>query len=174
MPEYSFQHIEPLRQDTLQSGAYIWIWHANKIPPHLGISVDGRYFSLKYNGKDVDLDVRKTLNILCKKQIPSLFVRLEKTILPEKLNAVFQQFDKATSEGETCLRPILEVLDMEGKETIFELLNLLRERRECDLVYGINLPTGYNGIPLYGKEEIRLRLIQLEHASNGKYLSKIG
>ena len=54
---YSFEFdniIHQFDEVILNKGIYLSVVHANKIPPHIGIVVDGKYFSLKANGKDIN------------------------------------------------------------------------------------------------------------------------
>jgi len=174
MSEYRFENISPLNEASLLQDTFIWIWYADKIPPHLGISVNGAYFSLKYNGKDVALDVSKTMKIIKTRNIASLFIKVNLQSKVKHVSEVFESFDKASSQGETCLQPIQKALDIAGCETLFDLLNKLALNQLIQTISGLNLPMNYKGIPLYGKEEIRSRLLKLEHATLGKHIPTVG
>jgi hypothetical protein len=174
MSEYSFDNIEQLDVNALKLGTYLWIWYADKIPPHLGISINGFYFSLKYNGKDLALDVSKTLNIIHSRKIASLFVEIKLPLSTVRVSEVFDCLDKASSHGVTCLHPIRKSLGLGECETLFELLDKLLLKELIQRVYGMYLTPDYKGIPKYGKEEIRSRLLKLEHASLAKYISSVG
>ena len=42
MYSFEFSHINPLQDfKSLQQGFFLCIWHANKIPPHIGVVIDG-------------------------------------------------------------------------------------------------------------------------------------
>lgn len=174
MSEYSFDHIEQLDVDALKVGTYLWIWYADKIPPHLGISINGFYFSLKYNGKDLGLDVSRTLNIIHSRKIASLFVEIKLPLSTAHVSEIFDCIDKASSNGVTCLHPIRKSLGLGECETLFDLLNMLLVKELMQRVYGLYLTPDYKGIPIYGKEEIRSRLLKLENASLAKYISSVG
>ena len=45
--DFEFDFIDPNFENVNHQKTLLWIVHANKIPPHIGISVDGYFFSLK-------------------------------------------------------------------------------------------------------------------------------
>lgn len=174
MSEYRFNEIVPFESGILEKRVLLWIWYADKIPPHLGISVDGSYYSLKYNGKDLDMLVAQPLKVIRDRKIATLLLDLDLPLTKLSVHSVFQAFEKASSKGYTCLDPIQKSLSINSANTVFDLLNELKAEKKIKAVYGMNLPDSYMGIPLYGRDEIRLRLIKLENASLGKHISSIG
>ena len=50
--EFRFENLSRLESISETNDVLIWIFHADKIPPHIGISSQGFFFSLKSNGKD--------------------------------------------------------------------------------------------------------------------------
>lgn len=174
MSEYRFNEIMPLDSGLLKEGVLLWIWYADKIPPHLGISVHGSYYSLKYNGKDQDMCVAQPLKVIRDRKISTLLINLDLPLTMLTVHAVFEMFDKAASNGATCLDPIKKSLSISNANTVFDLLNKLQSENKIKAVHGINLPDSYLGIPAYGIDEIRSRLIKLENASLGKHISSIG
>ena len=174
MSEYSFGSIVSADEKMLTAGAFLWIWYADKIPPHLGISVNGSYFSLKYNGKDLGIEVQKPFNLILKRNIPTLLVRLDYKLDKTNTFKIFDSFKNASSSGFTCLDPIQKSLSKYNFKTVFELIDELKMERKILSVSGVNLPGNFSGIPLYGVKEIRSRLIKLENASIGKNISSLG
>jgi len=174
MSEYRFDAILPMDTLLLNEETFLWIWYADKIPPHLGISTRGSYFSLKYNGKDAALKTDKPLKVIHDRRIPVLFICLDVSLTLESVLSVFDSFDKASSQGYTCLDPIQKSLHYDGFKTVCDLLDELKKDGKIKSVSGLNLPEDYAGIPAYGMEEIRSRLNKLENASIGKHLSSLG
>ena len=152
--------------EDFQQGIFLWVFHADKIPPHIGISKDGQYFSLKVSSKDENISVESLSKLLKTKKIPTLIIKTsENSIQKRNLNAVFEQYQTADSEGLTCLTPITEIYFSERKDLILiELLNLLNEAGVVETIFGINLPADYKGIPTYTREDIQQRLLHLKHA----------
>ena len=152
--------------EDFKLGIFLWVFHADKIPPHIGISKDGLYFSLKVSGKDENISVQKITKLLSTKKIPTLDIKTsENSIKNRHLETVFEKYQKANSDGLTCLTPITEIYFSETQDLILlELLNLLNEAGVVETIFGINLPADYSGIPAYSRSDIQNRLYQLTHA----------
>jgi hypothetical protein len=159
---YSFEFEYIIRQfdeSILNKGIYLSVVHANKIPPHIGVVVDGRYFSLKAKGKDVDVPIKDFIKIINRKQIVSLFIQIPKNISSEQISTIYQRFTKAKAYESSCLTPIKHIFEL-GEE-IQKLGDLLKVLDNSDLiasVYGINVPDEYRGIPAYDVNAIHQRL----------------
>lgn len=154
------------KNEDFKQGIFLWVFHADKIPPHIGISKDGFYFSLKVSGKDEFVSVEKISKLLKTKKIPTLVIKTsENSIKNRQLDIVFKKYQTANSDGLTCLTPIIEIYFSETKDLILiELLNLLNEAGVMETIYGINLSADYKGIPAYSRQDIQNRLYQLKHA----------
>lgn len=175
MSDFLFPEIQILRERSiLKNGFFLWVWHADKIPPHIGCSLNGQYFSLKVNGKDTALKSEKILSVIDAKKIPTLFIKLNTSIQTEELFHTFDLFLKAESGKTTCLSPITELLSCNS--TVFQLSELLKyldKMNQLDTVFGLNLAVGYQALPEYTKEDIENRLRKLEHVKSEKYISPI-
>ncbi len=157
--------VELPNSNILTSQNWLCILHANKIPPHIGVSCNGLYFSLKAKGKDLNVSVNKVLKLLNDKKITSYFLRLNVDWKVEEINKIYQLFDKATGQKTSCLSPIKLLPEMnEEAQQLVDLLNFLKENQLYDLVYGINLQEGVQGILHYTPSAIEKR-ISLLHAS---------
>ena len=143
-----------------QHGTYIWVIHADKIPPHLGISSDGMFFSLKVTGVDFDLPADRLLKTLDRKWIPLLIIETD-SISVKDLRIVYSHYESAKDGGNTCLSPIKELFDLEKVNTIHELLKELKGKSKVKGVYGKNLPCHYKGIPEYELDAVNERLRKL-------------
>lgn len=159
---YSFQFeyiIREFDESILNKGIYLSIVHANKIPPHIGVVVDGKYFSLKAKGKDENVPVKELLRILNRKNIVSLFVSISIDLSNEKVLQVFDGFEKAIAYESSCLSPVKQLFELgEGIQMLGDLLNELAEKKLISLVYGCNVLDDYKGIPKYNINAIHERL----------------
>jgi hypothetical protein len=175
---YSFQFdriLELQDPEELKHGFYLWIWHADKIPPHIGCSIDGFYFSLKVNGKDEGLSTDSILKVLNSKRIPTLVIKIQKTINLSEVIRVFSCVKTAESNGSSCLSPLKEILNAPNSiSQLSELLKYLQNKNAFNFVFGLNLKDDYKGIPVYGMEEIKDRLLKLENAKRSKNFPKVG
>ena len=54
--------------DKVKNQSGIWLIDVSGIPYHLGFSVEGHYYSLKYKTKDTDLKVENLIEALVKRK----------------------------------------------------------------------------------------------------------
>jgi hypothetical protein len=168
------ERVEIIREDQLFGKELIlWIWYADKIPPHIGCSVEGSYFSLKASGKDVSIPVKKVSKIIQQKAIPFLLIQTDIDTSEKTILAQFNSYLNATSDGVTCLKPILELLKtpVEIKQ-IKDLMNYLESLDRIKHIFGVNLKNDYSGLQEYGQAEIMDRLRKLNDVKRKEYISK--
>lgn len=176
MSSFGFDNIQSIEDKSiLHKGFYIWVWHADKIPPHIGCSLNGSYYSLKVNGKDSSLNYEKVLQLIEVKKIPTLLINVLHEIDLLNLVEKFDDFQRAQSTSNTCLSPITAVLSCESEVfQLSDLLKYLNDRNQLGTVFGLNLGDGYSCLPEYTIEDIDNRLRKLENAKIEKYISPIG
>jgi hypothetical protein len=136
---------------------FIWVWNADKIPPHLGLSCGKNYHSLTYKGVD-EFMVGTMIRKLKRSEIPTLFVRVESE-LNSDLSRLFQSFERAKPGVSTCLSPIKMAFGIE--DTVKQLSGLLaqiQEQGKLGRVYGMFLNEDYSSLPVYGWEDIVSRI----------------
>lgn len=137
---------------------YLWVIHANKIPPHLGISDGASFYSLKANGKDDGLNVSKILPVLQKKNIATVFFEIQPSLCVKSAAKAFADYTTTIPGEITCLQPIKELFDIENALWLKELLEVLEERGGIVSAHGWQLPENFNGIPNYDAKHIHDRL----------------
>lgn len=152
------------RLPDLSSGFYLWVWYADKIPPHIGCSLNGLYYSLKVSGKDQALPVNRVLDLVLKKEIAFLLVELNSEVTRLQLDACFDQYEHATIDR-SCLTPILDVFtNPRDINLLRDLLAYLEQRDGIKCIFGLNLPEKYEDLPVYSINEVKSRLLKLERA----------
>lgn len=162
--DFEFDSIDRYFENVNHQNTLLWILHANKIPPHIGISVDGFFFSLKVHGKDEFLPNFKLVNIINSRKILSVVIELNTNLLIDDVANKYDQFDFAKDLGSSCLVPIKELLlNGEKIERLKDLLHILKEKKLMNKVFGLNLTESYKGIPYYTTEQIEFRLEKLRH-----------
>ena len=146
------------------TGTFLWVIHADKIPPHIGISKDGVYFSLKVSGKDDQVSINSLVGLVKIKEIPTLAIQIEDEELEvNDLKQAFGAYEFAESNVSTCLTPISKLYFPQKTDFILaELLQAFRDKALLGKIYGMNLKSDFQGIPAYGRSEIMNRLINLE------------
>lgn len=160
MSEFNFEAIQAGFPEYLTQKRFLWIWNADKIPPHIGVSVEKDYFSLTYR-KSERLLTASMLKKAKRSVIPLVLVEIPESVIQTDPTAVFSKYERAI-DGITCLRPIREVMKLESSvNQLADLLIYLESNDLINQVNGLNLPEGYVGIPDYSMEEIldRIKLL---------------
>jgi len=141
----------------------LWILNATKKPPHLGISTQKRFFSLKMNGKDENVSYNEILKIIHTKKIPTILIKINLKLSLKELENEYMLYSNIIQGKNTCLSPIKNVLKTPQANQLSELLYLLSD--SINLTAGMYLPDNYNQLPSYSITEINMRI---EHLSNKK------
>lgn len=147
--------IQEINERELQTGVYLWITHADRIPPHIGISLDGNYFSLQVHGKD-DMEIETIFRAIRLKKIPTLFVRLEENGFDVKRFLTVKNKYTSINEGvKTCLVPILDLYGIKSSGFLLpDFLKYVEENGQISARFGLNLPPGFDGIKSYSHETV--------------------
>ncbi len=97
---------------ALNKGAWLVILHASRIPPHVGLMIDGNYNSLTIKERELNVSSEAILKTVSQKKIEALFLKLTKhpvfssdyqlKIFQEQLN----QFTAVKPNEATCLSPL--------------------------------------------------------------------
>jgi len=145
------------------TSTFIWIWHADKIPPHIGVSSQNKYFSLKVSGKDDGIDCNSVWDLANKKKIPMVLVELNRKVDLSLIKEEFGRYDVALPNKNTCLTPIGSIFDVECRQ-LSELLNKLNKKKALISCFGINLPLNYSQLANYTPDDINARLKLLSDA----------
>jgi hypothetical protein len=167
MYSFEFDSIIQLKDfQELNLGCYLCIWHADKIPPHIGISINGFYYSLKVNGKDTAVPVSEIVKIINKKNICSVFAEILVNIDSIDVERFFSRY-KCAKEGEsTCLSPITEIYYVNNHiDLLADLLNYFKGKQQIGQLFGLNLISNFKGILTYNREDVEARLKQLSENS---------
>lgn len=138
----------------------LWVLHADKIPPHIGVSSNNEFYSLKVNGKDEKVPVQSLLNTIKRKQIPTLCFEVDQRAYD--LESIFEKYAVAVAGQTTCLAPIKELLEYDSVEKVSELIDQLDSDGRIRKVTELFLPKGFTGIPKYELVDIHARLKALE------------
>lgn len=159
MSEFNFKFIHKELPEQVLQRSFIWIWNADKIPPHIGISRGKDYFSLTYR-KSEQLLTASMLKKAKRSGIPLILVEIPKEIIRLDPQRIFSEYERAV-DGITCLQPIREVMQLDGINQLANLLTYLQSESLLIQVNGLNLSEDYTGIPDYSMDDILKRISQL-------------
>ena len=133
----------------------LWVIHADKTPVHLGLSSNGFYFSLKKKGKDEHLSIEILLELLTRKQIPTLVFLLSNHIELSSLSDSFSQYHKTKVGEVSCIQPVLNCIGAPSSiPKVHELIDYLFQSNAIKTIFGMHLTSGFIGIPNYSVDEI--------------------
>ncbi|WP_343633547.1 hypothetical protein [Fluviicola sp.] len=156
MSEFTFKNIRREFPEHILQKSFIWIWNADKVPPHIGISTGKDYYSLTYR-KSEQLLTASMLKKAKRSAIPLILVEIPQELIRLEIAAIFSKYERA-SGGITCMYPIRETMQLEHVSQLADLLVYLESKALIQGVNGVNLPEGYTGIPDYSMEDILKRI----------------
>ncbi|MCT4580083.1 MAG: hypothetical protein N4A35_01585 [Flavobacteriales bacterium] len=103
-------------EQHLESGFFLCLIATNKIPPHIAIIANGKYYSVSVRGVKIAVDYQSLLKTIHHKKIPSLFIQLAIEPNFQALKKAYGQYPKLT-EKESCLFPIRDYFQKEQLTT---------------------------------------------------------
>ncbi len=112
---------------NLKKGLFVVLLHVNRIPPHIGAVINGKYHSLTIKGNEPDIEIELLLKTIQQKKIESAFLKIKPhpVFSIQHLNDVFLEILKKhpviTNHEVTCLSPLKEFFNE------FYALNCLKE-----------------------------------------------
>lgn len=155
-------HIERINIDDLlifnENRYFLWVIHADKIPPHIGLSSGQSFFSLKANGKDIALAVDRLISVLRKKNIATLLYEVDSEVVINTPEETFAKYTTTIPGEITCLEPLKDFVGDTNATWIKELLQNLEVRGALGRCYGWQLPENFVGISEYRPQDIHKRL----------------
>lgn len=155
--------------EKLQKGLYIFIYRASRIPPHLGILLNGKIYDISLQGPNIALGIDEFFQTIDKRKMETVFIELQLPVfnnfIDEILVDCINKYQKV-SEEVSCLFPIREFLasvfynpKMEKAEFIFELMPVLEEHKLVKNITQLNLDKKLDNNVLtlntYNKEDIK-------------------
>ncbi len=165
MSNYPIQHIQTFEKSLVEQGAFIWAFHVDKVPPHVGISIGGCYFSMKASECDFNLDVEAVYQVVQRKKIPTFLIAVKEINNLEGLKSIFKEYGIKIKEGESCMTPVLRFLGENEELLLEELLIHLFQSKKIDSVLGIHLPEQFNQLPYYTSNDVQIHIQQLKNVS---------
>ena len=141
MSKFTFPNLFPLPSvDVLQTGFFLCLLHADKIPPHIGCLVEGQFYSLKVKEKDEAVHVTTLLKAITLKKVPTLFVGISKDIPSTAVEHSYGKYSAIEVGVNTCLSPVIDLFECHGRvKKLSDLLRLLQEESILKEVFKLHL-----------------------------------
>ena len=98
--------------DRISKGIWIALLHVNRIPPHVGLIINGSYFSLTIKGRENGINLTALEKMIAHKKIECAFVQVSShpvfshDFLKDSFELQLNKFDKVEENKATCLSPV--------------------------------------------------------------------
>jgi len=168
---YTLPLITEFDDKLLLKNSWLMILHASRIPPHVGIMINGFYSSLTIKGHELDVRAEVLLKTISQKKIETLAVQLVKQPVfsadyqKEVLGFYVRQFPKVEAHKASCLSPVklflqeFYAIPYNPAELLFEITERLKQNNYIDKVLGLNLKDTLTesdfSLPVYSHEQLQ-------------------
>lgn len=150
-----YQHTFRVTKDVteLLKGTWLVLLHANRIPPHVGLMINGNYNSLTIKERELNVKAEALLKTIAQKKIEALFFKIVKhpvfsedyqlQILQEHL----QKFTAVKQNEATCLSPLklffeeFYAIRNNPKVLLYDFIEELNENEYLVDIVGLNVNT---------------------------------
>jgi hypothetical protein len=168
MYSYLFEGFVAENQDIDFNSPQLWIIHSDKTPPHIGISQNFKFYSLKASGKDNGLSTSDAFSLFQKKNIELILVGLDSSAIKKDLAQVYSNYSKAIPFKSSCTSPILECLKIGESMLLFDLLNYLKSNSLINSVSVYNFQREILGLGMYNEQDVALEIEKLQGVKRNK------
>jgi hypothetical protein len=160
-----------LNIDEITKNTWLVVLHASRMPPHIGIMINGNYNSLTIKGHELNVNYQVLLKTIQQKKIETLFIQLKKhpvfsfDFQNEISQDYIKQFNRVKVNEASCLNPVKLFLQefyalCENKdELLYELIERLKQNNYISKTVGINISDKLNQhefkLPVYTNSELQ-------------------
>lgn len=181
MSTYKIEISKSITFNELNESFGIFVYRATRIPPHLGLFIDGKVYDITAVGPTLGLDLNSFYNTAVKRKMEVLFIGLDEVKMSNLYNlesrieaSVIKH--QMVSELKSCLVPILEVLEeicsIKASQVhfFFDLYPQLKSKKLIKFTsqLGLNAKIDNNILELttYTQEDIKDCIAALDRKSN--------
>ncbi len=173
---YKITITDELDFNRIQKGIWVYIAHASRTPPHIGLIIDSKAQSLEVKGTSVNVGLNVVLKNCRLRKIKTIFIKIEphpvfsNDYLKEYLIEIIKSLDAVGHNNATCLSPIKEFfaefypVKTDKVEFIFDLLPELFKHKVAKHVMCMNLENDLDNatftLPFYSKEELNDKILE--------------
>jgi hypothetical protein len=147
-------------------GTWLALLHARRVPPHVGLMIDGNYNSLTVKGHELDIPFEAVYKTAIRKNIESAFIRVvpHPVFSADYQISVLQEmicgYSSVKQNEATCLSPIREffsefyAVTLKHDELLFDFMDRLNRSHFLQLASACNFSLGDNFLemPFYTRE----------------------
>lgn len=136
---------------VVNKGCWLTVLHASRIPPHVGLMIDGNYNSLTIKERELNVKSEVLLKTIAQKKIETLFIKLVKQPVFSKeyqlltFQEQLNQFTTVKSNEATCLSPVklffeeFYAVEYRSEMLFFDLMEKLNDNNYIDSINGVNI-----------------------------------
>jgi len=129
--------------NNLESGFFLCLIGTSKIPPHIALIANGKYYSTSVKGVKLGVDFNFLLKILETKKTPTLFLKIDELIDQPQLTEVYANYPKLTT-NESCLFPIRDYFKLKNWKVdnwafVFDLIGDLLIKDKIEIAYHLRM-----------------------------------
>ncbi|MBX3163557.1 MAG: hypothetical protein KF900_03695 [Bacteroidetes bacterium] len=171
--EYLHIELNPVsfQETDLKKGTWLALLYARRIPPHIGLIINGSYNSLNIKGQELNVSTEALLKLISQRNIETTFIKIAAHPVfsgDYQLN-VFQECVKqfqSVEKNATCLFPVklffreFYALQLNQEELLFDFLVRLHNNHFLEWFTTQNFSSQRLEIPFYTKEELQRRIEQ--------------
>lgn len=151
---------EPFDLQSCLVGSWLVLLHARRIPPHVGLVINGHYNSLTVKGHELDVPVEAIYKAVQLKKIESLFIKVidhpvfSRDYQLAVLQEMIQSYPSVKHDVATCLSPLKEffqefyALPLQANELLFDFITRLNANHYLEKALPINIHLAEEGIEL--------------------------
>lgn len=157
------EHFNP---ESCRKDTWLVLLHAQRIPPHVGLMINGSYNSLTVKGHELNISFEVIHKTIQQKNIETAFIKIaDHPVFSQDYQlAVFHEIIKGFSSVKqneaTCLSPVREFFEEfyavknEPEELLFDFIDRLNKNKFLEKAFGYNfeLDQGLLEMPYYTSE----------------------
>ncbi len=174
MTDTRIRSIEALEACQPPEGAFILLIEPRRIPPHLALIENGRYYSLSVKGVEVDKNASELLRAFHRKGKEVLLIGLSpgsELSEPSNFFLPYRGWEPPTS---SCLGPIIDRCGLSEGKDIGTVHDLVAKLEFNDMLRPPHYIKGWNGngvpeeirIPAYRTADVRAHLDRYQERSS--------
>lgn len=153
---FQLNNIKPASSTILSGGVFLVLLNTAKVPPHLGLMANGKWYSLEASGPTINGSISGLLKFISQKNVQTIFIGLSiknvlvKNDLNEIITKLILQYPKVDVGIATCLTPIKDFcssvynLETSNINFVYELIPLLEKNNTVTGIYEMNLSSKLN------------------------------
>lgn len=160
------QPLPYLKELEHKGDMYLTLINATRIPPHLGITFQGKVFHQTIEG--LKITPLRTLEIISvQKKIPIIFLQIKAE--PLTIAEITKHFEETDISSEnTCLSPLARILcNNSNPDTVHHLIHLLVLQNKTGEILSFMHNKKQYILPHYTKEEVKAHIDTLK-SNKGK------